>query len=152
MTRSSKTLHHLIYCSRVRIPWPDQEREVAQILAASAANNEPADVTGLLLLHDGWFVQALEGPVENVLTTYGRICNDPRHNECKVLSAGPAEHRSFGAWNMCARRLTPTDDAILQTLQMKGLFEPFRLTGKQALRLLQAVRGVQRGQELRRAG
>ncbi|MCR5878299.1 BLUF domain-containing protein [Phenylobacterium sp. J367] len=152
MSRGSRTLHQLIYASRVRVPWPDQQREVDGIVQASIRNNRVVDVTGLLLVHDGWFVQALEGPVEAVLGVYGRICDDGRHEDCRVLYAGPAEARSFEDWNMCARHMTPADEAILDTLSMKTVFEPHRLTAKQALRLLKAVRGVQQSTQLRALG
>jgi hypothetical protein len=148
----SNTLHQLIYASRIRIPWPDQSREVDEIIKASVRNNSAADLTGLLLVHEGWFVQALEGPVEAVLTTYGRICDDPRHEDTRVLHAGPGESRSFEDWHMCARRLTPADEAILDTLSMRGLFEPHKLTARQALRLLKTVRGVQQSTRLRATG
>ncbi|HEY8615140.1 BLUF domain-containing protein [Phenylobacterium sp.] len=148
----SRTLHQLIYASRIAIPWPDQGREVDQIIEASVRNNQAVDVTGLLLVHDGWFVQALEGPAEAVLNTYRRISDDARHGDCRVLHAGPGESRSFEDWHMCARHMTPADEAILDTLSMKGLFEPHRLTGKQALRLLKAVRGVQHSTRLRALG
>jgi hypothetical protein len=78
-----------------------------------------------------------------VLTTYGRICEDPRHADAKVLGAGPAQGRAFGDWNMCARRITPADDAILDTLAMRAAFEPQKLSAGSAMRLLQAVRGIQ---------
>ena len=139
----SRTLHRLIYASRQEIAEADLEEAVGQIIQASIRNNREVAVTGLLLVHEGFFLQALEGPAEAVLTTYGRICNDPRHHEAKVLHAGPAEARAFGDWNMCARRVTPADDAILNTLSMRTAFEPHRLTGPAALRLLKAVRGIQ---------
>jgi hypothetical protein len=148
----SRTLHQLIYASRIRIPWPDQAREVDQIIRASIENNRRVDVTGLLLVHDGWFLQALEGPAESVLATYGRIRDDARHDDCRVLHAGPGEARSFEDWNMCARHMTPADEAILDTLHMRGVFEPYKLAGKPALRLLKAVRGVQRSTQLRAMG
>lgn len=33
-TAGSRTLHQLIYTSRARIPWPDQDREVESIVHA----------------------------------------------------------------------------------------------------------------------
>lgn len=94
-------------------------------------------------MHDGWFVQALEGPAAAVMTTYQRILNDPRHTDSRVVSAGPADAREFGDWNMCARRFSPADDAILDTLTQKRIFDPTTLTDKSALRLLKTVRGIQ---------
>ena len=141
---SSRTLHRLIYASRQAFALgmiPDQE--IDALIAASMRNNRAAAITGLLLIHDGWFLQALEGPAEAVMITYQRILNDPRHTDSRVLSAGPASGREFGDWNMCARRFGAADGAILDTLSQRQAFDPTRLTDRSALRLLTAVRGIQ---------
>jgi len=147
-----RTLHRLIYASRQRVPEADLDHEVSRIIQASIRNNREAAVTGLLLIHDGWFVQALEGPAEAVMTTYGRIVNDPRHDAAKVLAAGPAERREFSDWNMCARRMSPGDDAILDALEQRQAFTPATLSDKSALRLLKAVRDIQSRTRLSAAG
>jgi hypothetical protein len=141
---SSRGLHRLIYASRQRFAaGQSADDEVADLIRASIRNNRAVSVTGLLLVHDGWFVQALEGPAEAVMTTYNRICNDARHAEAKVLEAGPAQAREFGDWNMCARSFSAADDEILDTLDQRAAFEPVKLDGRSALRLLKAVRGIQ---------
>ena len=147
---SSRTLHRLIYASRQAFgPGLEPDEEIDALIRASIRNNRLADITGLLLVHDGWFVQALEGPAEKVMTTFGRIAEDPRHAEAKVVAAGPASERAFADWNMCARRFSRADDAILDTLSLRTVFDPARLDGRSALRLLKAVRGVQAGTVLR---
>ncbi len=138
-----RTLHRLIYASRQNIPPADVEHEVGAIIRTSIQNNRMAAVTGLLLVHEGWFVQALEGPAEAVMNTYRRILEDGRHNDSRTLGAGPTEKREFGDWNMCARRMSDADDAILKTLEQKGAFTPEAFSGRSALALLKAVRGIQ---------
>ena len=140
----ARTLHRLVYASRINVPSHALDGEVEAIIAASVANNRRDGVTGLLLVHGGFFVQALEGSAEAVMTTYGRITRDRRHDAAQVLTAGPAGEREFADWNMCARRIGPADDAILDTLSQRDRFAPFELTGGAALRLLTAVRGIQR--------
>jgi len=138
-----RSLHRLIYVSRQTTDPADIDHVVGDIIRASIRNNRDHDITGLLLIRDGCFLQALEGPAQAVQTTYGRICEDPRHTEAKVLAAGPVETRAFADWNMCARRLTPADDAILATLDLREAFQPYDLSGRSALRLLMAVRSIQ---------
>lgn len=140
---SSRTLHRIIYASRIRIADGDLDHEIQAIIRASIRNNRDVAVTGLLLVHDGWFVQALEGPAEATMNIYRRICDDPRHADSKVLAAGPATSREFGDWNMCAHRMNPADDAILATLKVRGGFDPLQLTATSALKLLKAVRSIQ---------
>lgn len=148
----SRTLHRLIYCSRQRIRPADLDHEVGLIIQASIRNNRAVSVTGLLLIHQGWFVQALEGPAEAVMTTYGRIVEDPRHEDAKVLVGGPASAREFADWNMCARGMSAADDEIVRTLSARQAFEPAEFSGPAALKLLKAVRGIQARTERRAAG
>jgi hypothetical protein len=137
---SSRSLHRLIYASRQRLPaGADVAAEVDAIVATSVLRNALVEVTGLLLAHEGWFVQILEGPAQAVMTTYQRILNDPRHADSRIISAGPADQREFADWDMCARRISPADDAILATLSQRQGFDPGSLTPAAALRLLKTV-------------
>lgn len=142
---TSGKLHRLVYCSRQRfaagIPGAEQ---VDDIIRASIRNNRDVAIGGLLLIHEGWFLQALEGPEAAVRRAYDRIAGDPRHDRLLVLADGPAATREFAEWNMCARRLSSADDAILDALGQRRTFEPARLNGRSALRLLKAVRGIQK--------
>lgn len=145
----SRTLHRLIYCSRQRVAPSDLEHEVGEIIRASIRNNRTVNVTGLLLVHQGYFVQALEGPAEAVMSIYRRIVEDRRHEASKVLTAGPASAREFADWNMCARGMSPADDVILQTLAQREAFAPENFSGRSTLRLLKAVRGIQARTQLK---
>jgi hypothetical protein len=141
---SSRSLHRLVYASRQAFTAgqvPDEE--IDSLIRASIRNNRAVSITGLLLVHAGWFVQALEGPAQAVMTTYRRILEDPRHEGQMLIHAGPAQGREFGDWNMCARRFSAADEAILDTLDQRGSFEPSRLSERSALRLLKTVRGIQ---------
>jgi hypothetical protein len=141
---SSRSLHRLIYASRQAFaPGQVPDEEIDSLIRASIRNNRADSITGLLLIHSGWFVQALEGPAQAVMTTYRRIVDDKRHDDAKLICAGPAGQREFADWNMCARRFSTADDAILDTLEQRASFEPHRLTDRSALRLLKAVRGIQ---------
>jgi hypothetical protein len=144
-----RTLHRLIYSSRITIPAIDRNEEISQIIRASIRRNREVAITGLLLVHEGCFLQVLEGPAEAVMTTYGRICEDPRHGDVRVVGSGPAAGRSFADWNMCARRITAADDAILDALSMRTSFDPHKLTPISAMHLLLAVRGIQKRTQLK---
>jgi len=133
-------LFRLVYASRAVLPeLPRFDELVAEVVRVSQPNNERAGLTGLLLAHQGWFVQVLEGPRRRVSRTFGDIGRDLRHVHLEVLAAGPAESRLFGAWSMCARGLSPMAAPILKTLDLEGDFDPFALAGEKALHLLQAI-------------
>lgn len=139
------SLHRLIYFSRQAFTDSrDVEFEVGRIIRDSIANNRAVDVTGLLLVHQGWFVQVLEGAYANVHAIYGKIASDPRHTGATAITAGPADRREFGDWNMCARTTSDLDAEILDALDQRGTFDPTRLTGSSAMRLLRTVAQVQR--------
>jgi hypothetical protein len=135
----------LIYSSHISSSFPalpeDQDDAIGAIVRASIRNNRQTAVTGLLLAHQGWFLQALEGPAKAVEETYARILDDPRHRNSTVLSDGMGR-REFPNWNMCARRLSRADDAILAGLSA-GPFDPPTWTGGQALGVLLDVRDRQ---------
>jgi hypothetical protein len=137
-------LHRLIYVSR-QIPEPgvDLDQQVEAILHASIRNNREVGITGLLLVHQGWFIQALEGSAQAVTETYLHLFDDPRHENLQVLIRGSVEGREFGDWNMCARRLSAADDALLDAMEQRKVFDPQRLSPRFALRLLKAVRTIQ---------
>lgn len=145
-------MQRLIYASRHEIADADLDEEVNVIVRASIRNNRTVAVTGLLLVHAGRFVQALEGPASAVEQTYRRILADPRHTDSKVLKAEQAPRRLFADWNMCARRMTPADDAILDTLSQRETFAPEHLDGDVAERLLITVRDIQTRTQLAALG
>jgi len=74
--------------------------ELKTILAAARRNNQPAGVTGMLLFHEGSFLQALEGDREVVEALFEKIETDPRHTDAMVLYRKEEVPRSFGRWSM----------------------------------------------------
>jgi hypothetical protein len=133
-------LHRLIYASHLA---RGVERELSpllqDILAASLRHNLDHRVTGLLIAHDGWFLQALEGPPEGVRAIYERIAEDDRHTAPVVLDRGPVETRVFSRWIMCARALAGRDGAILARLGMDRDFDPVRQTTRPVMPLMLAI-------------
>ena len=139
------SLHRLIYHSRQSPEVvKDLDVEVRKIIQVSIANNRATDVTGLLVTVQGYFLQVLEGSPKAVQTAYGRILSDPRHVDAVVISAAAADRRLFSDWNMCARAIAPSDQAILDVIDSKGAFDPRQLRPESALRLLTTVASIQR--------
>lgn len=73
---------------------------LSRLLETSRRNNSACGVTGMLLFHDGNFIQALEGPTASVGRTFDRIKQDKSHGD--VLAVGPMkiEQRYFPDWSM----------------------------------------------------
>jgi hypothetical protein len=83
--------------------------DIEQILATSVANNTRDGLTGMLLYHDGCFMQAIEGEQEVVMATFYRIQNDTRHSHMLMIDERPITERSFSRFTMGFRRLVSAD-------------------------------------------
>ncbi len=60
-------------------------QDMGRLLRDARAHNARHGIGGLLLLHDGLFMQLLEGPAAAVDALYARIVRDPRHCEVRLL-------------------------------------------------------------------
>ena len=90
-------LMQLVYCSQ---PFGYGLEILSAILIASRANNRKRDITGALICRSDIFLQLLEGPEQQVKSTYAAIQNDDRHiNICHLLDQN-VDKRLFPAWSM----------------------------------------------------
>ena len=136
-------LHRLIYTSQIAAdPSINVDDLLREILAVSSAGNRERGITGLLIAHRGWFVQALEGPSATIHERFQVIVRDRRHRNALLIGDRAIEARAFGAWNMCAVALSSADDLILAQLDRKASLDPSTLPEHTALSLLQAVAEV----------
>ena len=91
-------LYRIIYVSAARELFSDEE--IVNLLGVSRRNNREADITGLMIYHEGNFFQVLEGPEEEVSALYDRICSDSRHRQQILLWQGSVGERAFPDWRM----------------------------------------------------
>lgn len=98
MATSAAPLLVIVYVSSA-VPMLSR-RSLARLLARSRAYNQAHDITGVLLYHDGCFMQALEGPPIAVEDLFDRIKRDPRHRGVIELCREPAGQREFPFWPM----------------------------------------------------
>ena len=92
-------IYQLLYCSLAARP--SNEVRMAQLLDTARALNKMDHITGVLMVHDGIYVQWLEGPKEAVLGLWSRLQRDPRHHcVVKLLEYAEAEERSCPQWSM----------------------------------------------------
>jgi hypothetical protein len=88
----------LIYLSKGASDF--SSNELSGILTSARLKNELLGVTGMLLYHEGSFLQILEGEESVVDGLYKRITKDTRHHACNVLMRSYIDRRSFGEWRM----------------------------------------------------
>lgn len=139
----TQPLVRVVYASRATPEClANLDENIGQILVSAIRNNRLKGITGLLIAHRGWFLQALEGPTDDVHELFKHICTDPRHRDAILLGEGRVPVREFGLWSMCARQLSPTDALILGELDRRPTFEPADFPERAVMRLLRTVASV----------
>ena len=86
-------IRRLVYVSDAARPIG--EDELASILTAARERNRSLNVTGLLLCKGGNFIQAIEGPSENLDTLMRSIRRDRRHTNLFVMLDETSDRREF---------------------------------------------------------
>ncbi|WP_371036750.1 BLUF domain-containing protein [Rhodosalinus sp. FB01] len=148
-----------LYWSTARGCQPTAD-EVSDILAASRRNNTVADITGLLLLHEGSYFQVLEGEETVVRACFARIGRDPRHHGLVTLRAGAEQERAFPHWRMGFARLDSLPGTCrASALDLAKLAQRGEVSGEPRIdRLIQTFLagfrslGYEAGRELRAEG
>lgn len=82
---------------------------VDRLLVEAREFNLACGVTGVLLHHDGNFLQYIEGPPESVDLVFQRIQKASRHHGIVELLNGPVERRHFSTWTMGFAETTQTE-------------------------------------------
>jgi hypothetical protein len=91
-------MQQVIYSSAAVAPFSDTE--LSGLLATARVNNGLLGVTGMLLYHEGSFLQALEGQAQVLDNLYARIAKDKRHHRVVILLRREVDTRHFDAWQM----------------------------------------------------
>ena len=111
------TLYRLTYVSTAVGVLPASELD--RILLRSRISNAGSDVTGLLLFHEGSFLQVIEGPAAGVMALMEKIRRDRRHANVQVLESSPVSARAFAGQPLsylAPRHLTAEDRTDLAGL------------------------------------
>jgi hypothetical protein len=88
----------IVYVSTAAVAFAD--KDLRTLLARARERNAVVGVTGMLLHHDGAFMQVLEGAADAVDLVFARIGLDPRHRNVVLLDRRDADERSFPDWSM----------------------------------------------------
>ncbi|WGM32645.1 hypothetical protein KKHFBJBL_02899 [Brevundimonas sp. NIBR11] len=104
-----RVLERLVYRSDA-VDGSEGPMDLSEVMAISVRNNGRRRITGALALHDGVFVQVLEGDPEALTALMGDIEADARHRNVRVLARWPIQAQLFIGWAMVAvstRKLSP---------------------------------------------
>lgn len=107
MNDSPQTIFQLVYVSSAKTKF--SPAELTALLDQSRQKNARAGLSGILLYHDGNFMQLLEGEEQQVRSTYAHIAQDPRHHGCMILTKNQVAERTFPDWTMGFRDLASAE-------------------------------------------
>ncbi|MGA2411874.1 MAG: BLUF domain-containing protein [Candidatus Binataceae bacterium] len=79
--------------------------DLEELLGVARRNNQRDGITGMLLYVEGNFMQAIEGPPDQMKDLYARLERDPRHHSVTRLINEPLAERQFKQWSMAFRRV-----------------------------------------------
>jgi Sensors of blue-light using FAD len=77
--------------------WPE---DLFALVEKTRQKNAARAITGMLLFHEGEFLQLLEGPEQAVRDCFAIIERDPRHTSIKVAMTSSPGQRDFPEWTM----------------------------------------------------
>lgn len=100
---TDQSLLTIVYVSAATHPM--SEDALAALLAQARENNARHGITGVLLYHDGNFMQLLQGPAGDVRTIYSAIECDPRHHMVIPIVDETGLPREFTDWAMACGQL-----------------------------------------------
>jgi len=100
-------MHQLLYVSNAVELMSRQELEV--LLDQAKANNKALNITGMLVYHDGTFIQILEGEEQQVKSLFEEVKKDPRHDNVILIEEMPVQKRAFASWDMAFRQLSTAE-------------------------------------------
>ena len=97
-----------------------------EILLANCRKNNTRDgVTGLLISHQGLFIQYIEGQPHHLNALFEKIKRDSRHHSVIELTSGLISERQFSNWSMAFKKIDKKEaEEILgyQTFEKKEAF------------------------------
>lgn len=75
-------------------------KDILEIARISRIKNELRGITGVLMFHDGLFLQVLEGPDADIEQLLARLRMDGRHRDVRILLDELISTRHFPDWAM----------------------------------------------------
>lgn len=105
-------LHSIVYMSYANREFSTQE--LKELLKVARERNMGLDVSGLLLYHEGRFLQVIEGEQEVLENLMARIEADPRHRRLTRLVDRAVDRRLFAEWSMGFLDISPDEAKELE--------------------------------------
>lgn len=131
----------LIYLSSIGTPENPELRDLDQqrILTSSKLNNARNNITGVLALVDGYFLQYLEGDRRHLTQTFGRISSDQRHHNVMLVSFTEIIQRQFPTWGLEEANISDSGSALVRSFTSGRQFEPGLLSAEAIFTMIREI-------------
>jgi hypothetical protein len=109
---------------------------IRKILDSSQRNNPSRGLTGILFFNANVFLQALEGPRDEVNALYNRLADDSRHKDLTVLDYAEISMRRHTNWSMGWAGAKQVNRELFLKYSASDCFDPFKMSAEQIRGLL----------------
>jgi hypothetical protein len=109
---------------------------IRKILDSSQRNNPGRGLTGILFFNANVFLQALEGPRDEVNALYNRLADDSRHKDLTVLDYAEISRRCHSNWSMGWAGAKQVNRELFLKYSASDRFDPFSMSAEQIRGLL----------------
>jgi hypothetical protein len=130
-------LVRLLYASRAQTTLASSD--IDAIVARSREMNPDRGITGVLCYSGELFMQVLEGGRDEVNRLYAEIVRDTRHRDVLLLDYAEIAERRFAGWTMGRVNLARVNPSLLLKYSEKPALDPYTVSGKVALALLEEL-------------
>lgn len=113
-TAPAPRLHRLVYQSRIAHSGAESVRPtLAYINAEAGILHASLGLTGIIYVHEGRILQALEGDRDAVQQAYRAISCYPQHRDLRLIEDRPTSERQFAGFSFCCG-MFPEDFAHIE--------------------------------------
>jgi len=114
---------------------------VEDIIKQARTKNPSTGITGLLCYcpSSHVFMQVLEGSRSAVSALYNHIASDARHKDVILLDHEEISERRFVGWSMGEVNFKRINPSIVLKYSEQASLDPYNMSGKAALALLQEL-------------
>lgn len=133
-------LYRILYRSEIVLSDGQQpDHEIELIVQAAAEANTKNNISGALIASNGIFIQALEGPLSTLESTFEKICTDLRHKNVRLIELAAADERVFAEWSMVR---VEQKDGVLRLCSDLGRENSARLDGLKTSDIIKVMRSI----------
>lgn len=96
--QGNHALVQIIYTSNATTCF--SQKQLVNLLAKARKNNHSLNISGMLVYDDGFFIQVLEGPENDVDALFTCIEKDPKHCNVRLLLRQQLTEKEYDEWSM----------------------------------------------------